>query len=422
MTKELNVYLHRAPVGHLIQDDHRLLLFEYDKSWLNNPDAIALSISLPLRKKQFRGKECKGFFGGILPEESKREQIAKNLGISARNDYAMLEQIGGECAGAVTFIPREQPLPDTDHQYRELSEVDLARILRELPLRPLMAGEADVRLSLAGAQDKIAVHVEDDGFSLPLGGAPSTHILKPAIERFEGVVFNEAVCMKLASAVGIPTADVEFRQVEDIDYLMIKRYDRLTHTTPRGTRFQRLHQEDFCQALGIPSESKYQGEGGPGLKLCFALLREVSRIPLIDLQRLLDAVIFNVLIGNHDAHAKNYSLLYGEGTVRTGPDIRLAPLYDLVSTVYYPELAPKMAMKIGGEYGSDRLSKRHFEKFAEDTGLAKPMVVRRVSELAQTCRSALIDLNMSHQVAKEVKAMIARRCTEFGDTFSAPSS
>ncbi len=165
---------------------------------------------------------------------------------------------------------------------------------------------------------------------------------------------------------------------------------------------------------------KYQGEGGPGLKQCFALLRNVSRIPLIDLQRLLDAVNFNVLIGNHDAHAKNFSLLYGEGTVGTGPDIRLAPLYDLVSTVHYPGLTTNMAMKLGGEYRSDRLSKGHFEKFAEDAGLAKPMVVRRVSELAQTCRSALINLNMSHQVAIEVKAMIDRRCSEFAETFSVP--
>ena len=420
MTKTLDVYLHREFVGRLIQDNHGLLLFEYDENWLNNPDAIALSISLPLRNQQFRGKECKGFFGGILPEESRRRQIAKNLGISARNDYSMLEQIGGECAGAVTFIPGGQPLSETDHQYRELSDADLSRILRELPHRPLMAGEAGVRLSLAGAQDKIAVYVKEDRVSLPLGGAPSTHILKPAIERFEGVVFNEAVCMKLASAVGIPTAEVEFRQVEDIDYLMINRYDRRTHETSEGTRSKRLHQEDFCQALGIPSEKKYQGEGGPGLKQCFALLRNVSRIPLIDLQRLLDAVIFNVLIGNHDAHAKNFSLLYGERTEGKRSDIRLAPLYDLVSTVYYPELTSNMAMTLGSEYRSDRLAKRHFEKFAEDAGLAKPIVVRRVTELAQSCRSALINLDMCHQVANDVMSMIDRRCEKFGETFSVP--
>ena len=222
-----------------------------------------MSISLPLQKRQFRGKECKGYFGGILPEESRRRQIAKNLGISARNDHSMLEHIGGECAGAVTFIPGGQPLPDTNDQYRELSEVDLARILRELPRRPLMAGEAGVRLSLAGALDKIDTHIEEDRISLPLGGAPSTHFLKPAIERFEGVVFNEAVCMKLASSVGIPTAEVEFRQVDDIDYLMVKRHDRLNHEESEGTRFKRLRQEDFCQTLGIPSEKNTKAKAVP---------------------------------------------------------------------------------------------------------------------------------------------------------------
>lgn len=413
MTKTLDVYLHRNLTGHLIQNDHGLLLFEYEEDWLNNPNATALSHSLPLQEEQFRGKECRGFFGGILPEESKREQIAKNLGISARNDYAMLEQIGGECAGAITFIPHQQPLPDTNYRYRELNETALAEILRELPRRPLMAGEEDVRLSLAGAQDKIAVHVNGDKISLPLGGAPSTHILKPAIERFEGVVFNEAICMKLAAAVGIPTAEVEFRKAEDIDYLLVERYDRRTQQSPEGDQFERLHQEDFCQALGIPSETKYQSEGGPGLKQCFALLREVSRVPLIDLQRLLDAVIFNVLIGNHDAHAKNFSLLYGESSTNSTPDIRLAPLYDLVSTVFYPELTPNMAMKLGGEYRSDRLTTKHFDQLADDAGLGKPIVVRRVSELAQSCSKEIEQLNLSHKTSKAVAQMISERCEKF---------
>lgn len=417
MTKTLDVYLHRDLVGHLIQDDHGLLLFEYDESWLERPGPLPLSYSLPLRKEQFRGEECRGFFGGILPEEEKRELIARNLGISARNDYAMLEQIGGECAGAVTFIPHGEMLPDKNHQYRKLSNEALAGILRELPRRPLLAGEEGIRLSLAGAQDKLAVHVSADQISLPLGGAPSTHILKPAIERFEGVVFNEAVCMKLAAAVGLPTAEVEFRQVDGIDYLLVERYDRRPRTTPMGQIPERLHQEDFCQALGIPSEIKYQSEGGPSLKQCFALLREVSRVPLIDLQHLLDAVIFNVLIGNHDAHGKNFSLTYAEGTLITGHDVRLAPFYDLVSTVYYPELTPKMAMKIGGESRSDRLSPRNFEKLAEEAKLAKPIVGRRVPELATTVLETIGDVTISHPVASEVMTLIKERCRKYIDLF-----
>jgi serine/threonine-protein kinase HipA len=203
MQRTLDVYLHRHRVGTLTQNDQGDIAFEYDEDWLGSPKAKPLSQSLPLARKRFKRKECRPFFAGILPEESKREIIARNLGISARNDFAMLEQIGGECAGAVTFLPKGTPLPDQEDAYRQLSEAELASILRTLPKRPLMAGEAGIRLSLAGAQDKIVVRLEGETIYVPLNGAPSTHILKPQIERFEGLVFNEELCMKLAASVGI---------------------------------------------------------------------------------------------------------------------------------------------------------------------------------------------------------------------------
>lgn len=192
MAKTLDVYLLEDLVGELVQANSGDVTFQYAEGWLDRADAVPLSHSLPLRKERFRRKECHGFFGGILPEETKREIIARNLGISARNDYAMLERIGGECAGAVTFVPAGQGLPDRAYDYHKLSEKELAAILKELPQRPLLAGDAGIRLSLAGAQDKVAVRIEDGEVCLPLGGAPSTHILKPAVGRFEGVVFNEA--------------------------------------------------------------------------------------------------------------------------------------------------------------------------------------------------------------------------------------
>ena len=228
MARTLDVYLHDELVGHLVQDDGGQMVFDYAESWLQKPGATPLSQSLPLRNKRFKRNECRGFFAGILPEESKREIIARNLGISARNDYAMLEQIGGECAGAVTFIPAGDGLPERNYGYRPLSSPELAAILKELPKRPLLAGEDGIRLSLAGAQDKVAVRIEGNEVSLPLGGAPSTHILKPAVERFTGVVFNEAFCMKLAAAAGLSAAKVETRIVEDIEYLLVERYDRIT--------------------------------------------------------------------------------------------------------------------------------------------------------------------------------------------------
>jgi serine/threonine-protein kinase HipA len=417
MAKTLDVYLHRELVGHLIQNEGGQMVFDYAESWLQEPGATPLSHSLPLREKRFTRKECRGYFAGVLPEESSRTIIARNLGISERNDYAMLERIGGECAGAVTFLPAGEPLPDRDDQYRALSLPELAGILRELPRRPLLAGETGMRLSLAGAQNKIAVRVEGDAVSLPLGGAPSTHILKPAVERFAGIVFNEACCMRLAAAVGLPVAKTEIRRVEDVDYLLIERYDRRHRQNPEGApMLERLHQEDFCQALGIVSENKYQKEGGPSLKQCFALLREVSSAPVLDLARLLDAVIFNYLVGNNDAHGKNFSLLYRDaGTANI--ETRLAPLYDVVSTRYYPELTRELAMKIGGEYSSDKVSKANFEQLAEDARLAKPLVRRRVPELAETVLSNLDKTAINHPVADALDGQIRERCETMRSRF-----
>src|ERR1700752_501183 len=144
MACTLDVYLHTDLVGHLTQDDDGDMSFQYAESWLQRAGAVPLSHSLPLRAQRFRRKECGGFFAGILPGEAKREMIARNLGISARNDYAMLERIGGECAGAVTFIRAGETLSEKDYDYRELTPSELAGILRELPSRPLLAGDKGI--------------------------------------------------------------------------------------------------------------------------------------------------------------------------------------------------------------------------------------------------------------------------------------
>lgn len=417
MARALDVYLHSDLVGQLIQDDGGQMVFKYTEEWLNKPRTTPLSQSLPLRKERFNRKASRGFFAGILPDVNKREIIAANLGISARNDYAMLEQIGGECAGAVTFIPAGQPLPERAYSYRKLSPPELAGILRELPKRPLLAGDEGIRLSLAGAQDKVALRIEGDEISLPLGGAPSTHILKPAVERFAGVVFNEALCMKIAAAVGLPTARVEARTVDGVEYLLVERYDRAHRQAPGGeVVLERLHQEDFCQAQGIVPEMKYQKEGGPSLKQCFGLLRQVSSAPVIDLARLLDAVIFNFLIGNNDAHGKNFSLLY-QNIGTENQEIRFAPLYDIVSTIYYPDLSRTMAMKIGDEYSCEKVTPNDFERLAEDARLAKPLVKRRVPELADAVLTALGALPIDGPVGEAVAALIRKRCGTVKNSF-----
>lgn len=406
MARTLDVYLYQQKVGQLIQDDHGQMGFSYTSEWLKSEKAIAISHSLPLRKEIFKHNECRGFFGGILPEEGKRQMVAKNLGISAANDFAMLEQIGGECAGAITFMPEGKTLPTHNYNYRPLNDKDLFELLQLLPRRPLMAGEDGVRLSLAGAQDKIAVHVKNKVISIPLGGAPSTHILKPAIAHFAGTVFNEAYCMQLAAIIGLSVAAVSTHQLSGIEYLLVERYDR---THDESGNIKRIHQEDFCQALGVPSEIKYQSEGGVSLAQSFALLRDVSAMPVIDLQRMLDAVVFNLLVGNNDAHGKNFSLLYQSANTR------IAPIYDVLCTACYPQLSAKMAMKLGGEYKAEKLFARHFEKLANETALSKALVKQRVVELAESVIQALESMQAPHKTIEHLPDFISKRCSMIKD-------
>ena len=235
------------------------------------------------------------------------------------------------------------------------------------------------------------------------------------MERFDGVVFNEALCMKLAAEAGLPTASVATRNVDGMDCLLVERYDRIHKSVPGAAPLlERLHQEDFCQAMGIVSEHKYQKEGGPALKQCFALLREVSSAPVIDLARLLDAVIYNFLVGNNDAHGKNSSLLY-HGARTENLVIGLAPLYDLVSTVYYPELSPDMAMKIGGEYSSSKVMAKNFDQLAEEAGLGKPLVRARVPQMAERVIAALAKVEITHPVAERVAGLIQQRSEKLRD-------
>lgn len=410
MARTLNVQYDRELVGQLIQDDGGQMTFKYAASWLGKQEPIALSRSLPLREETFTQKECRGFFGGTLPEEDNRKVIARILGISDKNDFAMLEQIGGECAGAISFLPEDEEIPDDDDRYRDLADAELAKILRELPRRPLMAGEDGIRLSLAGAQDKIAVRIDDGKISIPRGSAPSSHVLKPAIDTYEGVVFNEAFCMALARAGGLNAAPVDIGKVEDIDYLLVERYDRIRDGQ---ANIQRLHQEDFCQALGIPSEIKYQSEGGPSLVVCFDLIRDASSAPALDLIAMLDAVIFNLLIGNHDAHAKNFSLLYM-------PDrsIRLAPLYDLVSTVYYEELTNKMAMKIGKQPESALIRPEDVDQFAADAGLGAALARARIPALANRLLEEIRGIDKPNPVSEDVAKLIEERCKTYRSRFA----
>ena len=408
MARQLEVWLLDAHIGTLSQIDGRLC-FSYA------PDAVTLlSQSLPIQPGPFDDRATRPFFAGLLPEGGKRRQIAKTLQVSTQNDYALLDSLGGECAGAVTLLEAGQSpqAGDAPREVRWLDHAQLLRVLDEMPLRPMRAGDDGLRLSLAGAQDKLPVVLDADGvrIGLPLNGSPSTHILKPPIAGVDGSVFNEAFCMALARLLKLDVASTHIQAIADGEqqrhYLLVGRYDRQA-----GPPRLRLHQEDFCQALGVVSEHKYQNEGGPGLAQAFALLRSATRPSAPHTLKLLDYVVFNALIGNHDAHGKNFSLLYTQaGAV-------LTPLYDALCTAAYPKLTGKMAMKIGSKYKFSEVQARHWEQFATEAALSPAQVKKRINDiakrlpdLARATRASFQTDGNHHPIIDQIVTLIDQRC------------
>ena len=422
MPNQLEVWLLGIHIGTLEQVEGRLS-FSYATDWLekNTPKdgsgggTIPLSQSLPLRAKPFDDRAARPYFAGLLPEGDKRRLIAHALHLSRQNDFGLLDGIGGECAGAVTLLePGQKPAaPDSANEVRWLDGAQLLRLLAEMPKRPMLAGEDGIRLSLAGAQDKLPVVAEGHHIGVPLQGTPSSHIIKPPITGVEGSVFNEGFCMRLAAALKLDVARASIHEIGDQRFLLVERYDRQLAKQGKAAamQLQRLHQEDFCQALGVAPETKYQNEGGPDLAQAFDLVRRATRPSAPNTLRLLDFVVFNALIGNHDAHAKNFSLLYTpQGAV-------LAPMYDALSTAVYPGLSDKMAMKIGSKYKFADVQARHWEQFALAAALSPAQVkkrirdfARRLPELARKTHAAMDAEGNSHDILGQIVKLIDRRC------------
>lgn len=381
MKAALSVWWDGGLVGALRLDEHGDMSFAYAPAWAADAAAPPLSASLPKQIDVFNRRACRPFFAGLLPEEGQREAVARALGLSKGNDFALLRALGGDVAGALTLWPEgEMPPAPADHAAPDaLGDNALIALLDELPKRPLLAGQEGPRLSLAGAQSKVPVVLVDGAIALPAPGQPTTHILKPPIERFPATTENEAFAMALAAEVGLDVAPAEARVVADRCFLLVTRYDRAQDAAGRVIR---LHQEDFCQALGIPPEHKYAAEGGPMFKTGFELLRRVATRPAVEVLKLLDAAIFNLIIGNADAHGKNFSLLHG------ADGATLAPLYDLLSTIAYPDLSPKLAMKIAKCATIEEIDDGTWPKFAADAGLGAPFVRRRVKELSESVAKA----------------------------------
>lgn len=402
-TGELGVWLLGERAGTLWLENGGLR-FRYDTHWLEHSGVMALSQSLPLQVEAFDDQVCRPFFAGLLPEGELRRRIAQQCQLSQANDFGLLAAIGGDCAGAVSLTPEDQAPEPAEVEWLEPTQ--LIALLAELPHRPMLTQREGLRLSLAGAQDKLPVVVEGQRIGLPKGSAASTHILKPAIAAVDDSVTNEAFCMALARRMKLRVADTQILMAADQRILLVRRYDR--RRADDGA-WSRLHQEDFCQALGVPPDLKYQNEGGPDLQACFSLLRRATRPSAPEVIRLLDAVTFNALIGNHDAHAKNFSILYQQ---QRGV---LAPLYDLLCTAVYPTLTDKMAMKVGSKYRFNEMQVRHWEQLAKAAGLSGAQTKKRVAGIAKRLPSCARGLQTEalysgQPLVERIISLIEQRC------------
>jgi serine/threonine-protein kinase HipA len=233
------------------------------------------------------------------------------------------------------------------------------------------------QFSLAGAQPKTALLFLNGRWGLPSGRVPTTHILKPPTGEFDGHAENEHFCLELARALGFAVPNSRVMRFEDQIAIVVERYDRVQVAR---AAFQRIHQEDICQALAIPPTRKYESEGGPGVRQTVELLRTYSTKSEEDIETFLDAVALNWLIAGTDAHAKNYAVLIG-----AGGSVRLAPLYDLASVLPYPDFdlrRVRMAMKIGGEYRLHDIGLRQWQKLAREVRRDADSVIARVGALA----------------------------------------
>lgn len=369
---QIPVYFEEAPVGQ-IRIGAGDFEFAYDPSWADHPPAFPVSVLAPLHSSGMSAEQFVPWLANLLPEGEPLANVGRALGTSTQDVLGILERIGTDTAGALSFgapAVRGQPA------YRLFgSEETLERIINDLPRRPFLAGEDGVSMSLAGAQYKLPVMMVDDALAIPLNGSPSTHILKPDNDHLPGSVQNEALCLALGHLVGLKTVQARSFRAGARSYLLVQRYDRRLH----NDQFERIHQEDFCQALGRPPGAKYEhnrtGIRGPTLAEMFGVTRATMQAR--DVLSLLDAVIFNVLIANVDSHAKNYSIVHD----RDGP--QLAPLYDLMAADAWEGITKNMAQDIGGENRGAQIRARHWGRFARECGFNANRVIRRVRDLAR---------------------------------------
>ncbi len=377
----LNLWHEQQLVGQLWRNPAGAIGFRYDPAWITG-GGFAVSRSLPLAVGEFAPEAgiSHRFFANLLPEAAVREHIVRDLKLP-NTDFDLLRAIGGECAGALSILPQDRQ-PSARRQYRPLTEQDLANLAaRRGRIDAAWPADERPRLSLAGAQDKCPVLMRNDQYFLSQGEAPSSHILKFELADYRHLPAYETFTTRLAAAIGLPVVNLTLHSIGRTRYAQIARYDRVPDDQGEP---RRLHQEDFCQALGYGHDNKYQEHGGPSFAQCYRLVQDASSEPAIDTQHLLRWQVFNVLAGNSDGHAKNLALLHlGDGATR------LAPFYDLVCTRAIARIDIHLAFEVGGERNPSLITPGHWEALARQCDVRPQFLRHLVQQTAATLMGRL---------------------------------
>ncbi len=427
---QLDVFMGERLMGRLSFDaESNQYDFEYDSDWLAAVDVFPLAPSLPLAPEtqwsaEVRSRAARIFFENLLPEGQALDDAARAYSVSKASVAGLLAVLGSETAGALRILlPRHQvestPSVET---LRPVPWNELSERIRSRAQLPFSVWDRKVRLSIAGFQDKLAVYQETPGKWFLANGAQlaSTHILKPdpANPLLSGLTSNEFFCMRLAEAAGLPTAEVQLFHVPE-PVLLVTRFDRV----PESGKVHRLPVIDGCQALGLPVGSKYERpfgnskdvrdiRTGASLARFFELLRATAR-PAAERIALLRWVIFQVLIGNTDAHAKNLSFLCGPG------GLTLAPAYDLVAGLLYAEnqVEDTYAMAIGDAFRPGDVSAYEWATLGRVAKLSPTLVHRELTNLARKVTAALptvmakvLKEGGQESVVRCIEALVRREC------------
>jgi serine/threonine-protein kinase HipA len=383
-TATLPVFWEDFLVGKIACDPQGLISFTYAPEWLAS-GSPAISLSLPKQSKAFT-ETAHNFFANLLPEGDYRHKIERLFQISSANDFSLLSAIGGDCAGALSVgLPLDR---SGKAYYKNISSEELARIVQSEGLQGLKSEDESTRLSLAGAQGKLPIAWDGELFKLPCRGAPSTHILKfnRANGEYSRLVENEYFLTRTAHHLGLVTITCFLKKINKQVFFVSERFDRINVKDQFPTR---LHQEDFCQALGRSPQKKYEKEGGPQFGECLQLAR--AHLSLPEVEQLITWYFFNLMLGNSDAHAKNISILYDQDGRK-----KLAPFYDLVCTRAYPRLDRNLAMAISGKFDPDTVHFNDLEKFAHEIGItprfARTLCQKIIEKIPAAIAAAKIDV------------------------------